>query len=224
MEAPMSDLTGRLDAARARHPILEHPFYVAWAEGRLTPDDLGFYATQYWRQVEAFPGYLAALADRLPAGAARVTLEENLGDELGDDHPRLWLDFASALGADEEQVRTSVVEAETAACVDRFAAGARARSVAYGLGMLYGYEAQTPAVAETKVKGLRDHYGMDGPALEYFTLHGRLDVEHAAGLAAAIDTVAGDDDARAEAEAGAEAGAAAVWKLLDGVARVRNIA
>ncbi|HVM34962.1 MAG TPA: iron-containing redox enzyme family protein [Actinomycetota bacterium] len=219
----MSDLTRRLDAARGRHPILEHPFYVAWAEGRLTLEDLRFYATQYWRQVEAFPGYLSSLAERLPPGRARATVEENLGDEVGDDHPGLWLDFASAVGAHEEQVRTSLPEPETTGCVDDFGSAARSGSVAYALGMLYGYEAQTPAVAKTKVTGLREHYGVDGPALDYFKLHGELDVEHAAGLAGAIDTVADDEVARADAEAGAEAGAAAVWKLLDGVARVRNI-
>jgi pyrroloquinoline-quinone synthase len=93
----------------------------------------------------------------------------------------------------------------------------------FALGMLYAYESQTPEVAETKVTGLKNFYGITGAAAEYFQLHGELDVEHSRELAAAIDEVATTDEARAEAVAGAAAGAAAIYGLLDGVARVRNI-
>ena len=80
-----------------------------------------------------------------------------------------------------------------------------------------------PRGRETKVTGLRDYYGIVGDAAEYFQLHGELDVEHSRELAAAIAEVATTDEDRAEAEAGAKAGAAAIYGLLDGVARVRNI-
>ena len=88
--------------------------------------------------------------------------------------------------------------------------------------MLYGYESQTPEVATTKVEGLRSFYGLSGAATEYFELHGELDVEHSTELAAAIDKVASDEAGLAEAEAGARAGAEAIWMLLDGVERVRT--
>jgi pyrroloquinoline quinone (PQQ) biosynthesis protein C len=78
-------------------------------------------------------------------------------------------------------------------------------------------------VAQTKVAGLRDHYGIDGAGVEYFELHGELDVEHTAELAKAISEVATDEDALAEATEGARAGAAAIYRLLDGVARARDI-
>ena len=55
------DLITALDEATADKRLLEHPFYQAWAAGTLTQDDLAFYSTQYWRQVEAFPGYLESL-------------------------------------------------------------------------------------------------------------------------------------------------------------------
>ncbi|MGI8407903.1 MAG: hypothetical protein ACR2L3_05275, partial [Actinomycetota bacterium] len=70
---------------------------------------------------------------------------------------------------------------------------------------------------------LRIHYGIDGPPLEYFELHGELDIEHSGELAVAIAEIAKDEAALTEAEEGARAGAAAIWKLLDGVARVREI-
>jgi len=211
----------RLDRATANRRLLDHPFYRAWAEGSLSLDDLGAYSAQYWRQVETFPSYLSALAQRLDESPARATVESNLADEVEGDHAGLWRAFAESVGRSAAELEAADIEPETAACVGAFVEGTRDRSVAFGLGMLYGYESQTPEVAKTKVEGLRSFYGVDGPATEYFVLHGELDVEHARELAEVIDEVAGDDESLAEAEAGARAGAEAIWGLLDGVERVR---
>ena len=217
------ELIRRLDGATADKRLLEHPFYRAWAAGTLTREDLAFYSSQYWRQVEAFPAYLESLAGRMDESAARTSIEENLADERDDDHPGLWVRFAEALGRDRADLETTVPEDETADCVAAFRDATTGASVPFALGMLYAYESQTPEVAETKVIGLRDHYGVVGAAAEYFQLHGELDVEHSRELAEAIAEVATTDEARADAEAGARAGAAAIYGLLDGVARVRDI-
>jgi len=214
-------LAERLDRAVAPRRLLDHPFYKAWAAGTLTREDLAFYAGQYWRQVEAFPGYLAELEKGFE-GPTRSSLESNLADEVDGDHPGLWLRFAQALGASADTVTAGAPEPETTRCVEAFRAGVE-RSPMFGLGMLYGYESQTPDVARTKVAGLRDHYGIEGPAAGYFELHGELDVEHASELADAIARESETDADLAEAEAGARAGAEAIWTLLDGVARVRGI-
>lgn len=217
------ELIRALDGATVDKRLLEHPFYQAWAAGTLTQEDLAFYSTQYWRQVEAFPGYLEGLSERMDEGTARRSIEENLSDERDDDHPGLWVRFAEALGRSRAELDAAPVETETADCVDAFAAATKEASMPFALGMLYAYESQTPEVAETKVTGLKNFYGITGAAAEYFQLHGELDVEHSRELAAAIDEVATTDEARAEAVAGAAAGAAAIYGLLDGVARVRNI-
>lgn len=212
----------RLDEATRPARILEHPFYEAWRKGELTRDDLTFYAAQYWRQVEAFPGYLGALADRLPEAAAG-TVRANLADEVEGDHQGMWLDFAAALGADSDEVRSAAPEPETSACVAAFARATSSASPAFALGMIYGYESQTPEVATTKAEGLRSHYGIDGPGVEYFEVHGEIDVEHAAELAAALATVVTTDEEIEDAERGARAGADAIWGLLDGVTRARGL-
>lgn len=217
------ELIRALDGATADKRLLEHPFYQAWAAGTLTQDDLAFYSTQYWRQVEAFPAYLESLAGRMDEGTARTSIEENLSDERDDDHPGLWVRFAEALGRDRASLDAAPVETETADCVSAFGTATKDASVPFALGMLYAYESQTPEVAETKVAGLKNFYGIAGPAAEYFQLHGELDVQHSSELAAAIDEVATTDETRAEAVAGAAAGAAAIYGLLDGVARVRGI-
>ncbi len=219
-----AELMKRMDEATRAHRILEHPFYKAWARGTLTLEDLDHYSRQYWRQVEAFPAYLETVAGRLPEGTAREIVAENLRDEVEGDHLGLWLDFASGVGATPTQVRSTTAAAETKDCVRAFSNGTKTRSLAFALGMLYAYESQTPEVAETKVSGLRDHYSIEGKALEYFELHGELDVEHSAELARALDEIVVDEAAAREAEAGAKAGAEAVWRLLDGVARQRGIA
>ena len=218
-----TELATRLDQATLESPLLEHPFYRAWADGTLSRGDLAHYSTQYWRQVESFPSYLSAIRDRLPEGAARDAISDNLRDEVDGDHAGLWLAFAEAMGVKSNDVKDSPVEPETAECVAAFTEGTRERSPAFALGMVYGYESQTPAVAETKVRGLRDNYGVDGAGLDYFELHGELDVEHTRELGAAIASVATSAEEIAEAEAGARAGSQAIWHLLDGVTRARGI-
>jgi pyrroloquinoline-quinone synthase len=215
-------ISARLDEATEQHRLLDHPFYKAWAAGTLTREDLAFYSTQYWRQVEAFPGYLEAVAERLP-DRAREIVEANLRDERDDDHPGLWIDFAEALGVAGEAVRSTAVEAETTECVASFAEAAASMSPAFALGMLYAYESQTPEVAKTKVEGLRSHYGIDGAPLAYFELHGELDVHHSSELSVALNDVIEDESDVDDAVAGARAGARAIYGLLDGVARVRQI-
>jgi pyrroloquinoline-quinone synthase len=219
----MSELRARLDAATQTKPLLEHPFYQAWAAGTLTREDLSFYAGQYFRQVEAFPGYLESVAGKLPEGSAKTVVEANLRDEVEDDHPGLWLDFAEALGDQRTETVSAPIEPETAGCVASFKDAAERRSSSFAMGMLYGYESQTPKVAETKIAGLKDFYGIEGDGVTYFSLHGELDVEHSNEMAAAIESIATNDKLAAEAEAGAKAGAEAIWQLLDGVARARNI-
>ncbi|HJR44134.1 MAG TPA: iron-containing redox enzyme family protein [Actinomycetota bacterium] len=218
-----TELKTRLDEATTDRRLLDHPFYKAWAAGTLTVDDLSFYSTQYWRQVEAFPGYLETLAARTPGDGPRTVIEENLRDEVDGDHLGLWLEFAAGVGATRERVLGSEALPETTECVTAFGRAASERSLPFALGMLYAYESQTPGVAATKIEGLRNHYGIDGPALEYFAVHGELDVDHSDDLAKAIADLATDDAAKADAEAGAKAGADAIWGLLTGIARERGI-
>ena len=218
-----NEIAQRLDRATAADRLLDHPFYRAWADGKLTKEDLGFYSAQYWHQVEAFPGYLDALAERLPDSMARASVLENLADERDGDHAGLWLRFADSVGMTHSDVAATQAEPETARCVEEFRVASRDASPLFALGMIYGYESQTPAVCETKISGLRDHYGVRGPGLDYFELHGELDVEHADELATAIDELSETDKDLSDAERGARTGAQAIRGLLDGVARVRAI-
>ncbi len=89
--------------------------------------------------------------------------------------------------------------------------------------MLYAIEAGQPEVSRTKLEGLTEHYGYseEGPAVEYFTLHERLDREHARQARALIaELMAGVEDAEEQAErmlARAQAALRGNWELLSGV-------
>ena len=51
------------------------------------------------------------------------------------------------------------------------------------LAVLSAVEASQPAISETKLRGLVDHYGFEPgtPGTRYFELHAERDVEHARG-------------------------------------------
>lgn len=223
----MSDSTlSRIDARIAARHVLRHPFYRAWQEGTLPLEALRTYAVQYYRHVDAFPTYLSALHARCDDRETRKVLLRNLRDEEEgpDDHPTLWLRFASATGCDPEEAESADALPETVEAIAAFRDAVGTGPISRGLAALHAYESMVPEVAGEKIRGLAEHYGISGsPATDYFEVHGVLDVEHAAETREALASrlEAGDDpDA---AEEGAKIALDAVWRLLDGVCRVHGI-
>ena len=203
--------------------LLKHPFYQAWEAGELDLDILKKYAKQYYHHVKAFPRYISAthsLCDELPA---RQVLMENLHDEeYGDDnHPKLWLDFAMGLGAkkDEAEEEINLLNAETKNLIDTFFELARS-SYIEGLVALYVYEQQVPEICETKISGLNEFYGIkDDKTLEYFKLHGEVDILHSEATRALVDQLSDED--REKALNAAKKASKALWGFLDGMERLR---
>ena len=210
------DFFSRIEAARERHNVLEHPFYQRWSAGELTLDELAAYAGQYRHAVVAL-----ADASRQAARAAgpelRAELDEHAAQETS--HVALWDDFTRAIGGAVE----STPNAETTACASAWA-GEEERSLGATLAALYTIESGQPAIAETKRAGLLEHYGIDeGPATAYFSLHATLDHEHAAHERALLEELLADEDEDALV-AEAEAVLRANWELLDGVDAARPTA
>jgi pyrroloquinoline-quinone synthase len=180
-----------IDAARERWNVLEHPFYVRWERGELSQDELTLYAGEYRHAVVAL------------ARAAR-TADLHADEEAA--HIGLWDDFASALGTEAAEPLP-----ETRCCASAWAAADDELGAA---AILYAIEAGQPAISETKLRGLVEHYGFaeGSEAVEYFVLHGERDHEHAAEARAQL---AEQEDGRLVGLA--EAALAANWALLDGV-------
>ena len=170
------------DDIAAKH-LLKHPFYLAWTRGELSKEALTDYAGQYYHHVAAFPTYLSAVHAKCDDPATRKELLNNLIDEEAGspNHPELWLKFAGGLGVVESDVRQSEKWLETKGLIDAFRSVCRDGSTAEGLAALYAYESQIPAICESKIDGLKKHYGFTDPKhYEYFSVHIEADREHAA--------------------------------------------
>ena len=213
-------VSSSIDATVAERAMLKHPFYQAWTEGRLPLDTLRAYARQYFHHVEAFPSAVSAVHSHCPDRDGRRMLAENLAEEEGieagkQDHASLWLMFACGLGESEAGVRAQRLNPETRGLIDTFRKLSR-RSYASGLGALYAYESQFPAVATAKIEGLVERYGIDAEeTLRFFRVHETADVEHSAVCRALLDRL--PEEQKAEAIAAGEELAGALWDFLSGV-------
>ena len=190
------ELNNKLD----KFHLLKHPFYqIYWNEGKLTREIIKDYAEQYYQHVKAFPRYISATHSICDDIEKRRILLENLQDEENKDgdHPKLWKNFAKALGADEsiENVKLDVF---TKKMIENFFKQAR-KSYAEGLASLYTYERQIPEIAETKIQGLKKFYGVTSKeGLEFFEAHKSADVIHRAECEKLLDDLSKPEQKKAE--------------------------
>ncbi len=196
----------RIETARERHDVLQHPFYIRWSAGELTRDELARYSGQYRHAV-------AAIADLSSEAAAELPQYPDLQGHADEEHAHieLWDGFVDAVGGDAAAAPTT----ETVQCVEVWTERDGALST---LARLYAIESGQPEISKTKLEGLAAHYGIDSPeGTRYFTVHRGRDVEHAAEgrelLEEMISSPADEDAVVAAAERAFEAN----WRLLDGV-------
>src|SRR5438309_5500265 len=179
----MNEYLDTIDNDIAAKHLLKHPFYLAWTRGELSREALADYARQYYHHVAAFPTYLSAVHAHCEDQATRKQLLNNLIDEEAGspNHPELWLHFAKGLGVSEDDVRNTTKESETQTLINTFRSVCGNGSTAEALAALYAYESQIPAVCESKIDGLKRHYGFTNPErYRYFTVHIETDREHSA--------------------------------------------
>jgi pyrroloquinoline-quinone synthase len=196
----------RIEESRKRHNVLEHPFYVRWSAGELSPDELARYAGQYRHATEALARLCAGVAEAAPA-ERREELAAHAAEE--ETHVGLWDDFVEAAGGEIGAEPT----AETAECVRSWT---EPGGYLAALARLYAIESGQPEISRIKREGLSRFYGIDGgPGSEYFRVHESADAAHAEQARRLIsEAMDGDADAVVEA---AESAFRANWRLLDGV-------
>lgn len=215
-----------IDAQIAAKHLLTHPFYLAWTRGELNKEALTDYAQQYYHHVAAFPTYLSAVHSKCDDQPTRRQILSNLMDEEAGEpnHPELWLRFAEALGATRDEVHSTEKQPETMRLISTFRDLCANGATAQGLGALYAYESQIPAVSETKIDGLKKHYGFDDPKqYEYFSVHIEADREHAAAERAMLQEHITPANA-VSVQSAVERVLNALWDLLSGVCRRHAIA
>jgi pyrroloquinoline-quinone synthase len=214
------ELNKKLD----RYHLLTHPFYqVFWNEGKLTREIIKDYAEQYYQHVKAFPRYISATHSICDDIEKRKILLENLNDEenTDGDHPKLWKNFASSVGADKEKIDDIKPDWFTKDMIDNFFTQARS-SYAEGLASLYTYERQIPEIAETKIQGLKKFYGVKSQeGLEFFEAHKSADVVHRAECEKLLDSLSKEEQIKAEKASVLTA--RYLWNFLSGMTSKHNL-
>lgn len=194
---PTSTAAEQCDAIIARHSLLDHPFYRAWADGTLPVAALADYAREYGAFIhEIGPGWQTAGEPTI----ARI--------EAG--HADVWQrSFAASLGTAVAAPQVAQVAELVAIARELF--GDRATA----LGGLYAFEAQQPLTAQSKLSGLQQHYqAIPARSGEYFRLH-QDDYAEPALLAEAMNAL--DSEDRRRAVAACERMSAALYAALTGI-------
>ena len=213
------ELNQKLD----KYHLLNHPFYKSWNEGKLTREIIKDYAEQYYQHVKAFPRYISATHSLCEDIEKRKILLENLNDEENAeaDHPKLWKNFALAMGADEEKLEKVEADKFTKDLIDNFFKNGRS-TYAEGLASLYTYERQIPEIAETKIQGLKKYYGVNSKeGLEFFEAHKKADIYHREECEKLLDSLSKEEQGKAEKAALSTA--QYLWSFLSGIAAKHNL-
>jgi pyrroloquinoline-quinone synthase len=198
----------QMRATARRHDLLLHSFYQRWTRGELSLDELQDYACQYSLVVRAMPRWLDQMA---AASDAPDELRTHAREEAA--HVEMWADFAGALGIDRAALEATRPNQATERLLET---GDDLVGRGDGAAALWALEAQTPAVSVEKLKGLREHYGIQGSGARYFEVHRTMDVRHTAELEELVAARPAVDSAAPEA---ADAMGTRLWDLLTSVER-----
>jgi pyrroloquinoline-quinone synthase len=197
----------RIEESRARHNVLEHPFYVRWSAGELSREELARYSGQYRHATEALARLCREIAEAAPE-RHRYEITAHAAEE--ESHVGLWDGFVEAAGGEIDAEPTP----QTAECVSEWTSpdGYLGR-----LARMYAIESGQPEISRIKREGLARFYGMDGDAgSEYFRVHEESDQAHAEESRRLIEEAMSPEEADTVVAA-AESAFLANWRLLDGV-------
>jgi len=125
------------------------------------------------------------------------------------------------MGSSKEEIKSIKEEKFTTELIENFFKNGRS-SYAEGLASLYTYERQIPEIAETKIRGLKDHYGVNSKeGLEFFEVHKAADVYHREACEKLLDDLSPKEQKKAEISALSTA--KYLWNFLTGMAEKHNI-
>ena len=155
--------------------LLNHPFYLAWSEGRLTCSQLSLYAKQYGSFI------------KLISEGWQCVNEEAIATEE-QEHYELWQQFGNSLNKEVNYTLLPAVDELTNTTKANY------KTYAGALGALYAFEAQQPATATSKLQGLKEHYSQWKVDETYFAIHAN-DIEEPALLEEKMDVLSAEDSA-----------------------------
>jgi len=222
-------LTSNLNKRVDQFDLLKHPFYQRWNEGSLSLQDLQIYAQQYYYFVKEVPTLVSAIHSNCRHQSLRLSILENLvEEETGGDnmvpHEDLWVWFANGIGLTAEELAVSEPLPETRKLLLTYRNLCKASNPAVGAAAMYAYESRIPEISETKLYGLKQHYGIcNEEALRFFREHMVADIEHTKTWANVMDTLCESAEEQEQVADATGKAAKALWQLLDGVCDSCNI-
>src|SRR5207237_9928466 len=132
--------------------------------------------------------------------------------------------FANVLAIDDVDLENVQKQAETKNLIETFRSVCGETSTAEGLAALYAYESQIPEICESKIDGLKKHYGFTDPKhYEYFSVHIEADREHSAAERKMLREHVGNQNLES-VKASVKRVLEALWEILSGVCRRHAIA
>jgi len=219
----MSDLLGRLEEAVEHYNLLRHPFYEKWSEGTLTLEELQIYAKQYFHFTREIPTYVSRVHSNCPDPALRISILSNLVDEeTGGEgmvpHEELWVWFGEGIGLKKSDLYQDEPAATTLNTLDTYRRLCSSSNCAIGAAALYAYESRIPAVAETKLAGLKRFYQIDNEnTLRFFREHMAVDIEHSKTWQEVLAKIVETEEQKESVIDACSTAAQSLWKMLDRV-------
>jgi pyrroloquinoline-quinone synthase len=208
------------------HPALSHPFLRRFGDGEADAEGVRTFAIQYYRHVRVSRLYLAAVISNCREDEGlQLALADILFDEYGhlnpeETHPALYRRFLRALGISEEEWEAPRTLPEISLYIDAHYALCRHPDVRLGLGALGpASEWPVPPIYVRLTEGLKKSAGLPDAALEIFTSHVTMDVEHARIMMEAVAPYATDEEGQRRVREGAMRSLDARSVMLDGLYR-----
>ena len=174
-------------AAKARHPLDEHPYFRALADGSFSREDFVETQIQFLFAVVFFARPMAALAGRIGRPEQRVSLLTNIDDEHGHgnlrlSHERTFLALLSRLGVTQEQVEARALWPEVRA-FNTTLAGAAVMDDLYTAIAVFGFIEDRFATISARIgRAIIDRGWLEEASIVHYATHEKLDVEHAEGF------------------------------------------
>jgi pyrroloquinoline-quinone synthase len=206
------------------HPALVHPFLERFGEGDASEEGVRTFAIQYYRHVRVSRLYLAALIsncredEELQLALAGILFDEYGHLDPDETHPALYRRFLRALGVSEEEWEAPRTLPEIELYIENHYALCRHPDIRLGLGALGpASEWPVPPIYVRLAEGLKKSAGLGDRALEIFTSHVTMDVEHARIMMDAVAPYTGDEEGQRRVREGAVRSLDARSVMLDGL-------
>ncbi|KHT57725.1 hypothetical protein RJ44_14965 [Alteromonas macleodii] len=153
---------------------------------QVTREQLKKWAIQKYHQTKIQNVVFSAIhSNSVNYGDIRLfQVEQLMGEETDicdgtDSHFNLMKRFALACGATEQEIDSTPVATPIKRFTDYLIKSSREKHPVLAMLAIYCNERQTPASAISLADSLKSAYGFDDAELEWFRLHGDLDIAHA---------------------------------------------